>query len=105
MEIDLEFEASDSVNAHFSVAVDGNTCGKLSMPTEKAARFAEIIQRGCEKESCPFHISGKVPVSQDWVLWHKRSGIERRDVEDRRTGIDRRRIKNRRSGKGQRKQD
>lgn len=100
MEIHLEFEETDSADARFSVAVDGKMCGQLSMPAGKAAKFAEIIQLGAREDFNAFFISGKIPVSQDWVLWHKRSSIERRELEDRRTGAERRGEKNRRSGNG-----
>jgi hypothetical protein len=100
MEIHLEFEESDSENAHFSVAVDGITCGELSLPVGKAAKFAEIVKRGSEKDSNTFYISGKIPDSQDWVLWHKRSSIERRELDDRRSGSERRSEKNRRNRDG-----
>ena len=105
MNIQLEFEASDSTNVLFSVSIDGKNCGKLSMPSEKAAGFVKILQRGAENDSNEFNMSGEIPTSQHWVLWHKRSGIERREMEDRRSGKERRTITTRRGGDDKRKLD
>lgn len=99
MEIHLEFEESDAADARLSVAIDGTICGLLSMPSEKAVKFAEIVKQGCKMGSGHFNMSGKTPVSEDWVLWHKRSGIERREMEESRSGVERRSTKNRRTGK------
>jgi hypothetical protein len=100
MKIRLDFEESDSSKALFSVAVDGEICGELSMPLGKAAIIAEIIKTGAEKEDHELEISGDIPTTQDWVLWHKRSGIERRETNERRSGVERRHAKNRRNDKG-----
>ena len=80
-----------------SISLDGSDCGVLSMGEEEAACFSEIVRQGCASFQAEFTSEGDLALREDWVLWHTRSGRERREKKDRRCGLERRSRENRRS--------
>ncbi|MBW2318464.1 MAG: hypothetical protein JRF24_07265 [Deltaproteobacteria bacterium] len=102
MKIHLSFSESNSTNTRITVIIDGTTCGEMSMSTEEAIRFLEVVKVGCSQNQDQFESSGELYMPEDWVLWHKRSGIERRRGRERRAEQDRRTEQDRRSGNDQR---
>jgi hypothetical protein len=86
----LRFEESNPDNTRFTVIVNGTSCGQLSMTTEEAAGFRKMAELGCSQSQYNFECSGDLYVPENWIVWHKRSGIDRRSGKDRRGGKDRR---------------
>jgi len=99
MKIHFKFGESNPEGTRFAVIVNGQSCGQVSMATEEAVRFQEIVKLGCSETQDVFKSSGELYIPENWVLWHKRSGIERRESIERRKGQDRRSGKDRRNGK------
>ena len=99
MKIHLKFGESNPEGTRFTLIVNGTSCGEVSMATEEAVRFQEIVKLGCLETEDVFESSGELYIPENWVLWHKRSGIERRKSIERRKGQDRRRGKDRRHEK------
>ena len=99
MKIHFKFGESNPEGTRFAVIVNGKSCGEVSMATEEAVRFQEIVKLGCSETQDVFESSGELYVPENWVLWHKRSGIERRKSIERRKGQDRRSGNDRRNGK------
>jgi len=99
MKIHLKFGESNPEETRFALIVNGTSCGEVSMATEEAVRFQEIMKLGCSETQDVFESSGELYIRENWVLWHKRSGIERRKSIERRKGQDRRRGKDRRHEK------
>ena len=99
MKIHFKFSESNATNTRFTVIVDGMSRGEMSMSTEEAIRFQEVVKLGCSQNQDEFESSGELYIPEDWVVWHKRSGIERRSGSERRTQQDRRGGKDRRTGK------
>lgn len=99
MKIRFKFSESNPTSTRFTVIVNGTTCGEMSMSTEEAIRFQEVVKLGCSQSQYEFESSGELHIPEDWVVWHKRSGIERRSSAERRNGKDRRSGKDRRTQK------
>jgi len=99
MKILFKFGESNPEETRFAVIVNGKSCGEVSMATKGAVRFQEIVKLGCSETEDVFDSSGELYVPENWVLWHKRSGLERRKSIERRKGQDRRSGNDRRSGK------
>jgi hypothetical protein len=97
MNIHFTFKKAASSTWTISVSLDGSECGVLSMGEEEAACFSEIVRQGCASLQAEFTSEGDLALREDWVLWHTRSGRERREKKDRRCGLERRRRENRRS--------
>ena len=98
MKIHFKFGESNPEETRFAVIVNGTSCGEVCMATEEAVRFQEIVKLGCSETQDVFESSGELYVPENWVLWHKRSGIERRKSIERRKGQDRRSGNDRRNG-------
>ena len=98
MKIHFKFSESNPEATRFVVIVNGKHCGEVSMATEEAVRFQEIVKLGCSETQDVFESSGELYIPENWVLWHKRSGIERRKSIERRKGHDRRKGNDRRKG-------
>jgi hypothetical protein len=90
MKIHLKFGESNPEGTRFTLIVNGTSCGEVSMATEEAVKFQEIVKLGCLETEDVFESSGELYIPENWVLWHKRSGIERRKRIERRKGQDRR---------------
>jgi hypothetical protein len=99
MKIHLKFDESNALGTRFSLIVNGKRCGEVSMAAEEAVRFQEIVKLGCLQTRDVFGASGELYIPENWVLWHKRSGIERRKNAERRNGQDRRSGNDRRNSK------
>ena len=78
MKIHFKFSESNATNTRFTVIVDGTSRGEMSMSTEEAIRFQEVVKLGCSQSQDEFESSGELYIPEDWVVWYKRSGIERR---------------------------
>jgi hypothetical protein len=98
MKIHFKFGESNPEGTRFALIVNGTSCGEVSMATEEAVRFQEIVKLGCLETEDVFEFSGELYIPENWVLWHKRSGIERRESAERRKGEDRRSGNDRRNG-------
>lgn len=97
MKIHFKFGESNPEETRFAVIVNGTSRGEVCMATEEAVRFQEIVKLGCSETQDVFESSGELYIPENWVLWHKRSGIERRKRIERRKGQDRRSENDRRS--------
>lgn len=97
MKVHFKFDESDPKDTRFTVVIDDAPCGQLSMTTEDAVRLADIVKSGCSQYQCDFESSGELYESESFVVWHKRSGKERRRGQDRRKSKDRRTGQDRRS--------
>lgn len=97
MKVYFKFDESDPKHTRFTVVIDDAPCGRLSMKTEDAVRLADIVKSGCSQYQCDFESSGKLFKSESFVVWHKRSGKERRRGQDRRKSKDRRSGQDRRN--------
>ena len=88
MDINLRFDESNPDNTRFTVIVNGTSCGQVSMTTEEAVRFQKMVELGCSQNQDDFECSGDLYAPENWILWHKRSGIERRSGKDRRSSTE-----------------
>ena len=74
----FKYDESNPTSTRITVFINETTCGELSMTTEDAVRIADIVKSGCSQYQCDFESSGELHKSESFVVWHKRSGKDRR---------------------------
>lgn len=90
MKIQFRFVKSDTRYTQCAIVMNDVECGQVSMKMNEAVQFTKAVQLGCSQTQDEFTWTGDIDLPEDWVLWHKRSGLERRHVKDRRSGAERR---------------
>lgn len=90
MKIELRFTQRSADEVQFAVVVNDKECGQLSMSQADAVTFAKALRSGCMGTDATVCWTGDIDLPEDWVVWHKRSGKERRTLTDRRTCRERR---------------
>ncbi|MBW2108752.1 MAG: hypothetical protein JRI36_08820 [Deltaproteobacteria bacterium] len=92
MKIELRFSPSQGDEVQFAMVVNKTDCGRLSMKKSEAVTFAQTLRAGCAYTDSTVIWTGDIDLPEDWVVWHKRTGKERRTHIDRRTGRERRKL-------------